>query len=229
MQVFELRQYTINPGQRDAMVALFDREFVETQEAVGSAIIGQFRNLDDPNRFVWIRGHADMAQRKKSMHAFYDGPDWFAHREAANATIADSDNVLLLKPAWPGSGFSYDGARAPQGTTTLPGGIVTAHICNLSGPPNAMGIVKAFRPLVPAIEHDGTKVLAALVTETAENNFPRHPIREGETVFVWFSLFADEASEARHMWQLPPELARLAIKPIEKLRLQPTPRSKLHG
>lgn len=46
--VIELRQYTLHPGKRDALIALFDREFVETQEAEGMLIIGQFRDLDDP-------------------------------------------------------------------------------------------------------------------------------------------------------------------------------------
>ena len=29
--VFELRQYTLRPGQRDRLVELFEREFVEPQ------------------------------------------------------------------------------------------------------------------------------------------------------------------------------------------------------
>ena len=31
--VLELRQYTLHPGRRDELVALFEREFVEPQEA----------------------------------------------------------------------------------------------------------------------------------------------------------------------------------------------------
>jgi hypothetical protein len=52
--IVELRQYTLRPGQRDVLINLFDREFVETQGAVGIAILGQFRDLDNPNRFVWL-------------------------------------------------------------------------------------------------------------------------------------------------------------------------------
>ena len=50
--VIELRQYTLRPGQRDSLIALFDREFIETQEAVGMQVLGQFRDLDDADRFV---------------------------------------------------------------------------------------------------------------------------------------------------------------------------------
>ncbi len=50
--IVELRMYTLHPGRRDELIALFDREFVETQEAVGMQVIGQFYDLDDPDRFV---------------------------------------------------------------------------------------------------------------------------------------------------------------------------------
>jgi hypothetical protein len=33
--VVELRRYRLRPGRRDDLVALFERELVETQEAVG--------------------------------------------------------------------------------------------------------------------------------------------------------------------------------------------------
>ncbi|PYL74556.1 MAG: hypothetical protein DMF26_10535, partial [Verrucomicrobia bacterium] len=48
--IVELRQYTLHPGKRDVLIDLFDREFVESQEALGMKIIGQFRDLDNPNR-----------------------------------------------------------------------------------------------------------------------------------------------------------------------------------
>jgi NIPSNAP len=109
--VVELRQYTLHPGQRDVLIDLFDREFVETQEEVGIKVIGQFRELDHPDRFVWLRGFRDMTSRAKALNDFYGGPVWKAHREAANATMIDSDNVLLLRPALSTSGFSLENLR----------------------------------------------------------------------------------------------------------------------
>ena len=61
--VMELRQYTLRPGQREVLIELFDRELVEPQEALGMRIVGQFRDLDRPDRFVWLRGFADMQTR----------------------------------------------------------------------------------------------------------------------------------------------------------------------
>ena len=117
--VVELRQYTLKPGQRDILIALFEREFVESQEAQGIALLGIFRDLDDPDRFVWLRGFPDMESRARSLAAFYRGPIWKANRDAANATMIDSDNVLLLRPAWSGAGRSSDGP-APSGNDAMP-------------------------------------------------------------------------------------------------------------
>jgi hypothetical protein len=47
-RIIELRQYLLKPGQRDALVALFDREFVETQEAEGMRILDQFTDETNP-------------------------------------------------------------------------------------------------------------------------------------------------------------------------------------
>jgi hypothetical protein len=104
--VVELRQYTLKPGQRDVLIELFEREFIETQEATGMIVIGQFRDLNNADRFVWLRGFSDMATRAQALEEFYGGPVWKAHRDAANATMIDSDNVLLLRPARSNSGFS---------------------------------------------------------------------------------------------------------------------------
>src|SRR5216110_2138815 len=125
--IVELRQYTLHPGKRDVLIDLFDREFIEPQEAVGMKIIGQFRDVDDRNRFVWLRGFRDMASRAQALQEFYGGPVWKAHREAANAAIVDSDNVLLLRPALPTSGFPLESReRPPIGAREIPKGLLIA-------------------------------------------------------------------------------------------------------
>ena len=88
--VVELRQYTLVPGARETLIELFEREFIETQEAAGMTVIGQFRDLNNPDRFVWLRGFSDMDARATQLQAFYSGPVWKAHRDAANATMIDS-------------------------------------------------------------------------------------------------------------------------------------------
>jgi hypothetical protein len=71
---------------------------VEPQEELGARVIGTFRDVQRPDRFVWIREFADMAARLAALSGFYGGPVWKEHRDAANARMIDSDDVLLPEP-----------------------------------------------------------------------------------------------------------------------------------
>ncbi len=196
--VVELRQYTLKPGRRDALIELFERELVVSQEAEGMELIGTFRDLGDPDRFVWLRGFPDMDARARALAAFYGGAIWKAHREAANATMIDSDNVLLLRPAWAGSGFPPGGAHAPRGETALPPGLVVVRTCHFAAPVSDA--------VLDACRRESGDLLAALVTEPSNNSFPVLPVREGENVLVLAWLFAD--GEAAPAAPLPAALCR---------------------
>jgi hypothetical protein len=237
--IVEFRQYTLSPGQRDVLIELFDREFIETQEAVGMEIIGQFRDLDDPDRFAWLRGFPDMEARAKSLGAFYNGPVWQAHRGAANATIVDSDNVLLLRPARPSAGFVPEGERPPPGAVDVSSALIVATTCPLA-PANEDDFVEFFADmLAPALADAGATILASFVTEHSPNTFPRLPVREGENVFAWFMGFSHLAAYERHRaalaraprWstEIAPALARHVEGTPEVRRLSPTARSRLQG
>ena len=98
-EVVELRQYTLHPGQRDVLSDLFMRHFVDGQEAVGMTILGVYHDLDRPDRFVWLRSFPDMAARRTALTRFYfESEVWRTHAAAANATMVDSSDVLLLRP-----------------------------------------------------------------------------------------------------------------------------------
>ena len=233
--VLELRQYTLHAGRRDDLIDLFEREFVEPQEAAGIAVWGTFRDLDAPDRFVWIRAFADMSARAAGLGAFYGGPAWKQHRETANATMLDSDNVLLLRPL--GGNDALLAAlqpRPPIDAAPAAGGVFTITVCPLRAPADA-ALVHAFDQCVhPWWVGVGGDLLACWVTESAPNNFPRLPVREGESVIAWLTRFEDEAAQQRHAALLAASgcLQRsewrdlLSGEPVH-LRLAPTPRSAL--
>ncbi|WP_292343859.1 NIPSNAP family protein [Mesorhizobium sp.] len=235
--VMELRQYTLKPGRRETLIALFDREFIETQEATGMTVIGQFRDLDRPDMFVWLRGFEDMEARKDALTAFYGGPVWTRHRDAANATMIDSDDVLLLKPAWPSAGFDLSGRKRPTASEAENksqdshlDGIVEIQIHHLR-PGMEAGFAERFQAeAVPQLAANGTRLLGAFVSEHAENTFPRLPVRAGENVFIAVLGFDDETAHARYSVALAASRDTLQAdrtKPAEVLRLTPTARSLL--
>jgi hypothetical protein len=234
--VIELRQYTLHPGKRDTLIDLFESRFLAVQEALGMRIPGQFRDADGPDRFVWLRGYRDMAARAETLTAFYDGPVFREHRDAANATMIDSDDVLLLRPMRPDSGFVLPAERY-QASAAAPGTLVVANVWALSSPVDA-AFVRFFEVVVtPLLVETGARPIAVLQTETAPNNFPRHPIREGEHVLVWFVSFASVDDHGRHLARLresptwrdvvAPELDRRLGPRSQRLRLQPTSLSRL--
>jgi len=238
--IVELRIYTLHPGRRAELIELFEREFVETQEAVGIQVLGQFYDLGDPDRFVWLRGFNDMSARAQSLHAFYSGPVWKTHRDTANATMIDSDNVLLLRLAHPTSGFSFkNGNRPSLGSRVQQGGFVTATICHFDTPADPDFIHYFENSIRSMLEVAGASILAYFVTEDSPNTYPQLPVREGECVFVWFAGFQDLEAYERHLSTLDKSIflkdeitaflkRHLKRKP-EVLRLTPTPRSRLTG
>ncbi|MCX4623132.1 NIPSNAP family protein [Streptomyces albogriseolus] len=196
--VIELRQYTLRPGRRDELIELFDREFVETQEETGMVVLGQFRDLDDPNRFVWLRGFRDMTARHHALAAFYGGPVWAEHGPRANATMIDSDDVLLLRPLSAGTGFAVSPAERPRPGAPEPERFVAATLWSF--PPGRHDGPDLVRDgLLPVFRETGPAPLAALATESAPNTFPRLPVRTGENVAVVLTSYPDESGHRRHL------------------------------
>lgn len=232
--VYELRQYTLHPGKRDVLIELFEREFLHGQEDAGMVIHAQFRDLDNPDRFVWIRGFADMAARDKALNAFYFGPVWQAHRNAANTTMIDSDNVLLLRPAEPDSGIALDRPRPPQGASEAPRALIVATIYYGKTPLTGDFDRWFVHELAPALAAAGGAPIVRFENETARNTF-KLPVREGENAYVWFAHFDDAAAydayraklATSERWKtLEPQLRDRFAKAPDTLRLAPTARSQ---
>ncbi|MFI5696701.1 NIPSNAP family protein [Kribbella sp. NPDC051586] len=234
--VVDLRQYTLHPGQRDTLIETFDTYFVEGQEKTGMHIAGQFRDLDDPDRFVWIRGFRDLPARADALNAFYYGPVWREHAAVANATMVDSDNALLLRPLrlddrYPGP----DAPRPPIGSPGTGRSVVAGAVYHRGSEDD--GFAEFFTDQVaPALTATGAEPVAVFESLVAENNFPALPLRD-EIVLVWFARFADDAAYDEHRrrlaasqtWQqrVLPELVCRSAKPAQELRLRPTARSQL--
>ncbi|HEY1909259.1 MAG TPA: NIPSNAP family protein [Myxococcaceae bacterium] len=231
--VVELRQYTLHPSRRDTLVELFERELIEPQEAVGMRVLGQFEDLDGPDRFVWFRGFADMASRRTSLEAFYGGPVWAAHRDAANATMIDSDDVLLLHPVRPTGGFP---GRKPSAPGTRETSRLLVRILHRA--PGVDDLIDfCLENVEPALEGTNSPVVAWLETEHAPNDYPRLPVRTDAEVVVCVSAFPDEGALRRHLallaadlsWaeEVVPALRRRIARDPELLVLRATPRSRL--
>ncbi len=204
--VVELRNYRLRPGRRDELIELFEREFVEAQEAEGISLVGLFRDADHPDAFVWVRAFAGMDERKRALEAFYGGPVWRSHREAANATMVDSDNVLMLRPHDPTHGFPESAFRGPLFCATK---LFSSERELLDFAPRFAASIRQ------QVELHGGHVIGAFLTEASENTFPQLPVREGEFAFVFLTSGVSRDALAAN------------DEDLEVMELVPTARSRM--
>lgn len=229
-QVFELRQYTLYGGQRDVLIELFESHFIEPQEEVGLHVVGTFRDLDDPDRFVWLRSFKDMTARGTALPAFYGGPVWQKYRNEANATMVDSDNVLLLRPTVAGAFAGKETGHDPDAMY----GVVIHYLREVDAGKFGEFFETAITPRLRSIN---VSPVATLTTETAANNFPRLPVRSRDRVFLWIARWPSVAAHTDfmteyHMWsgwrdKAPEDILPAVAEKPEVLRLKPTRRSRL--
>jgi hypothetical protein len=235
--VIELRQYTLKPGRRDELIDLFEREFIETQEQCGIRVLGQFRDRNRPDHFVWLRGFESLESRAASLPKFYTGPTWQAQRDRANDTMIDSDDVLQLKPMNARVGLPQLATRPAAGADSRDPGRVLVTIYRFGAPVDAEFRALFADHIAPAAMRAGAKPVAAFETEYAPNNFPRLPVRSGEHTFLWLTTFADDAALRAYREKLAgdagwrdrgtPALDRSLAGPPQELVLEPTARSLL--
>jgi hypothetical protein len=199
--IIDIRDYRVVPGTRDLLIERCETLLWDEQERLGAKFLGGFRDADDPDRFVFVRAMPDLDTRKRVLTEFYsDGEMWRTNRDEVNTWIADSDDVLLVRPvsefAAPATGPSVVGMFSRVGKQPL------------------ADAAAARREVEAAITSAGGRLLVALETDPAENNYPRHPIREGEHGLVWFATFAAYRPLS------VPSLAQRRLLPIASSRMR---------
>lgn len=74
--LFELRQYTIEPGQRERFVELMEQKIIPFQTAQGMVILGSFVGEEDDQTYVWIRRFRSEEERERLYDAVYNSDYW---------------------------------------------------------------------------------------------------------------------------------------------------------
>jgi hypothetical protein len=215
--IVELRRYQLQPGRFGDFIDLFEDRFIEAQEAVGARVLGTFRVEGAPDSIVWLRGFAHMDARRHALEAFYSGPTWRFHRDAANASIVDNDDVHLLRAISPEGGIPFAGRRPSPGERK-PARPYRLMISELRYP-EAVGNYHLWLRLF--LRKSAADPLASLGTLPAANNYPPLPVWQNRSVHV--AVLAGDGPAP----ELPHELRSLLRADPEILLLHPTARSLL--
>jgi len=231
-EVIELRRYTVKDGARENFAEYFEAYFPEAIEQTGAIIAGSFFERNHPNGFTWIRGFHTMEARAIADAAFYYGPVWREHRKTMNDLLADSDNVLQLRPLSPERGVTILPAVDPLAEPDGGSGIVVAFICPIKAN-SVEAFAKQAEGTFAGFRAAGAREAGVLVTLDATNNFPQLPIRTDKPYLVWLGLLRDNETLEREMTLVVKNsIPSLTVSGLlrgapEFVVLDPTPRSRL--
>jgi hypothetical protein len=190
--VIELRNYVMKHGMRERFIPLFEENFVTSQDTLGGHILGRYRVKDQEDHFCWIRGFANMTTRAGFLPSFYHGAVWRAHRNEANAMLANNDNVYLLKPMRlvgdsmvAASSVAAEVLAPQQGVTVVQLFVANSKLAHL---------LKLFSgDYARRRRVAGFSRYSVWTSEMAENSFPQLPVFQDKNLLVVFSFFASEA------------------------------------
>jgi NIPSNAP len=223
-QLVEFRNYQILPGAIEAFVEHFENHFLESQEELGMDIVGQFRVVDDTQRFVWIRRYLEPSSRGTSLRQFYTGPVWKEFGPRANELMVDHTDVHLLIPHSSASAFAP--GHVPhverRGDPAEPVSTVVAAFFEVD---EAHGLSPAtVSQMATVLEHaPGVAELGRLVTAAIPNDFAPLPVHE-DRVALWLLSDYDHGEAAVAVAEAIGEQSDLQMR---TLRLTPTARSTL--
>lgn len=104
--IVEVRSYRIKPGRRAEFIQFFETRSVPALRSHGMLVLGPLLDLENPNKFVWLRSFPSIEERERMKAAFYDGDLWKNELEAIAMPMLESYDVVLCETS---SGYVCDG------------------------------------------------------------------------------------------------------------------------
>jgi hypothetical protein len=106
--IVEVRAYRIKPGHREEFIRFFETRCVPALRAHGMQVLGPLIDLENPNKFVWLRSFPSLEERDRMKEAFYEGEVWKNELEAIAMPMLESYDVILCETS---AGYVCDGPR----------------------------------------------------------------------------------------------------------------------
>ena len=106
--IVEVRSYRIKPGHREEFVEFFETRAVPALRSHGMTILGPLLDLENPNKFVWLRSFPSLEEREQMRDAFYGSELWRDELEAIAMPLLESYDVILCETS---PGYVCDGPR----------------------------------------------------------------------------------------------------------------------
>ncbi|HWP43110.1 MAG TPA: NIPSNAP family protein [Blastocatellia bacterium] len=107
--IVEVRSYRIKPGRRQEFIEFFETRAVPALRSYGMKVLGPLIDLENPNKFVWLRSFPSLEERDRMRDAFYGGELWKNELESIAMPMLESYDVILCETS---PGYVCDGPLA---------------------------------------------------------------------------------------------------------------------
>jgi hypothetical protein len=97
MAFYELRQYRMRPGKREAWQEMMEAEIVPFQIAHGMVIAGMFFGEEDKDPFVWLRRFESEEERERLYEAVYQHPTWVNDMGPRVGELIDREQIKVTR------------------------------------------------------------------------------------------------------------------------------------
>lgn len=104
--IVEVRSYRIKPGRRDDFIKLFESRAIPALREYGMKVVGLMLDVENPNKFVFLRSFPSLEERDRMKDAFYGGELWKNELEGLAMPLLDSYDVILCETS-PGCVFDW--------------------------------------------------------------------------------------------------------------------------
>lgn len=95
--IVEVRSYRITPGRREEFLEFFEKRSIPALQSHGMKVVGPFIDLENPNKFVWLRCFPSLEERDRMKRDFYEGDLWTNELEAIAMPMLESYDVILCE------------------------------------------------------------------------------------------------------------------------------------
>ena len=109
--IVEVRSYRIKPGKRDEFIQLFETRAIPAQRTYGMKVTGPFLDVENPNKFVFLRSFPSLDERERMKNDFYEGELWKNELESIAMPMLESYDVILCETS-PGCVFDVPRAES---------------------------------------------------------------------------------------------------------------------
>ena len=109
--IVEVRSYRIKPGKRAEFIDLFEKRAIPALRSHGMKIIGPLLDVENPNKFVFLRSFPSLEAREQMKNDFYGGELWKNELERLAMPLLDSYDVILCETS---AGYVCDGPMSVE-------------------------------------------------------------------------------------------------------------------